>query len=376
MSAPVYAPEASAVFNEWLHRQLQLLGSELEDSIPKCRAVVLGGGYGRGDGGVALDQDGRERPYNDLDLFAVSDLGESADMREANMICHDWSQRIGIEVDLGAPLAPADLRKLPEYLMWIDLYQGHRVLAGQDDIIRKGSPQLANISPAALEGSKLLLNRGAGLLLAALAQKGHDALLDVTIDDDFLFRNVQKAYLAIGDSLLITAKAYRSLSSEKLTMLHALQMPSEISKPDELINRIEDAVRFKLLPRSLPRPLDASAAVSLLAEVAGDWLEVFLAIERRRLATEWRTADEACRDNRLREPDLSSWRAIPSNLLRNLRLGRLGLRYPREILFRLIPTAIFSLAHDATGLPRPDPSLPLSRLHDLNRLFTIWKRYN
>ena len=45
-------------------------------------ALYLGGGYGRGEGGVLVTQDGHHLPYNDLDFFTFS-KGLSSAKRKA-----------------------------------------------------------------------------------------------------------------------------------------------------------------------------------------------------------------------------------------------------------------------------------------------------
>ena len=52
-------------------------------SIPRLAGVVLGGGYGRGEGGVCTDPSGGEHPYNDLDFYVVTEEGATNDERAA-----------------------------------------------------------------------------------------------------------------------------------------------------------------------------------------------------------------------------------------------------------------------------------------------------
>ena len=46
-------------------------------AVPRLQGVVLGGGYGRGEGGVFDLPDGSQRLSNDLDFFAVTAKGAS-----------------------------------------------------------------------------------------------------------------------------------------------------------------------------------------------------------------------------------------------------------------------------------------------------------
>ena len=56
----------------------------------------------------------------------------------------------------------------------------------------------------AIEGARLLLNRGAGLLWAMRVVQGHESPPDV----DFVRRNYWKCALALGDALLIAHQRY------------------------------------------------------------------------------------------------------------------------------------------------------------------------
>src|ERR1700737_1678620 len=66
-----YARQGSAEFNVRMHEWLTALSSEVRGVLGEnLIALVLGGGYGRGEGGV-LRVSGEERPYNDLDFTLI-----------------------------------------------------------------------------------------------------------------------------------------------------------------------------------------------------------------------------------------------------------------------------------------------------------------
>ena len=68
---PVYSRDGSAEFNERLNETLLRIGDEVEQALGNnLVTLVLGGGYGRGEGGLVV-KDGKEMPYNDLDLTLV-----------------------------------------------------------------------------------------------------------------------------------------------------------------------------------------------------------------------------------------------------------------------------------------------------------------
>ena len=94
------SPELEAV----LDNARREIGAEIDARrLPKLTAVVLGGGYGRGEGGVCRTAQG-DRLYNDLDLFVFSDGASRNDCRrisrELTEIAERWTPRLGVAVDI------------------------------------------------------------------------------------------------------------------------------------------------------------------------------------------------------------------------------------------------------------------------------------
>ncbi len=166
-------------------------------------AVLLGGGYGRGEGGVFHDASGRESLYNDLDLFVFARDGVGRDRRDAcaeklRAIGEAYSREAGIEVEFGPITTPAERRRLRDTLMYQELARGFQPVWGE-------CPPLPVDPFAAVplsEGARLLLNRGAGLLLA------RRELAKAEPDTDFVARNANKAVLAAGDAYLLARGSY------------------------------------------------------------------------------------------------------------------------------------------------------------------------
>ena len=68
----------------FLDVSLKGLAAEFEARRPpKLAQVVLGGGYGRGEGGVLHTPQG-DKPYNDLDIFVFSDGAGRRERRDTN----------------------------------------------------------------------------------------------------------------------------------------------------------------------------------------------------------------------------------------------------------------------------------------------------
>ncbi len=165
--------------------------------------LVLGGGYGRGEGGVA-EGGGL---YNDLDFFVLLDAPEPehpALARRLAPVAAEFGARLGVDVDFTLRTA-ARLRLDGRRLMVQELLRGHVPLApdGFDLAAWCGAPLRGADEVPAGEAARLLMNRGMGLELARrrMAELGGRA-------DGFVLRNLNKAALGAGDARLVAEGRY------------------------------------------------------------------------------------------------------------------------------------------------------------------------
>jgi len=153
------------------------IGAEIEAlRVPRLSGVVLGGGYGRGEGGAV--ENVKWRLSNDLDFFAVTEDGapeaETVGAISAALepVSKKWTAKLGVDVDFVAR-TPWRLKHDEERIMVQELVRGHFDVAG-----RKGEALFAHIErrPAKAipwsEAARLLMNRGFGLLLARVKLTG------------------------------------------------------------------------------------------------------------------------------------------------------------------------------------------------------------
>ena len=176
------------------------IGREIEAlRIPRLAGVVLGGGYGRGEGGSSGGG-----LSNDLDFFAVTERGAPeaetlASIGEAiRPVSEKWTAKLGVDVDF-AVKTPWRLKHDEERIMVQELVRGYLDVAGE-----KGETLFAEIDrrPAEalpwMEAARLLMNRGMGLLFAMSGGEGRD----------FVNRNINKCILGAGDARLVSRRAY------------------------------------------------------------------------------------------------------------------------------------------------------------------------
>ena len=86
-------------------------------------AMVLIGGYGRGEGGYVLDLNDVAAPYNDYDYFLIF---QGVSRRHAQELCDavpDLTDLVGVEVDF-APLRREELPRLRPSLMLAEMAWG------------------------------------------------------------------------------------------------------------------------------------------------------------------------------------------------------------------------------------------------------------
>src|SRR5713101_315101 len=104
-----YAGNASADFNARMQTWLTALSEDVRQAAGEnLTALVLGGGYGRGEGGVLLVS-GEERPYNDLDLILIVRRKNSVPWPELESIKRKYESLLGIQIDFSRPLTVDDV---------------------------------------------------------------------------------------------------------------------------------------------------------------------------------------------------------------------------------------------------------------------------
>jgi hypothetical protein len=353
-----YAAHASPRFNDWLEGRLGHLARELAGAVGSdLLAVVLAGGYGRGEGGVQV-QGGVERPYNDLDLFVVLQGARRWPHGTLERLARLRAPEFGVPVDVGRPLTLVEIARWPAWLMWHELLHGHVVLHGAADILTRTASAAAWGPPPAIEATRLLLNRGAGLLWAFRVARG----LERPPDPDFVRRNRYKTEQAQGDALLIAAGRHRTALAGRAPDLAALCAERADVARLVVTSAYGEALTFKLRPDAVPRGEPAREA---LADTAQRWLRVFLLVESERTGLVFPDAATYAAWAPPREAAPTGVDLV-ANLARGALLGRPSWRHPREALYRELPLLLAEAA-------RPSPSVAWAPRGE--RFLRSWRRF-
>ena len=204
--------------DSFVEESCNAIGREIEAlSIPHLAGVVLGGGYGRGEGGVKSKDDGALALSNDLDFFAVTEKGADegavlpAIAAALEPVSAKWTERLGVDVDF-AVKTPWRLKHDERRIMVQELVRGYFYVAGA-----KGEDLFAEIGRFApeeipwMEAARLLMNRGMGILMARERHEPESA--------GFTARNINKCILGAGDARLVCRRAYAWKAMERAEKL-------------------------------------------------------------------------------------------------------------------------------------------------------------
>ena len=351
----IYAFHGTPAFNEWLGGILQEFTRDTEALLgDKLVALILGGGYGRGEGGIEVI-DGKECPYNDLDFTLVVKNASDVPARALLDLTAVYAKRLKIHVDFSRPLTVEAIQNWPAWLMWHDLLNGHIVMSGPQDILTANAPERVKAHPPPIESLRLHLNRGAGLLWALRVARGAEP----EPDRGFVVRNYYKTMLAIGDAVLLSRGRFATPYRGRDALFDALAADDSKVRNLNLQERYREALKFKFSPHEFT---DADIGEAELLEEAQIWFDVLLDTETERTGKTWANPQAYANDTMVREPEMNALRETPKNILRNLRCKKIAVRHPRENLYREITKLLLTRSDD--WAKRSEAAMK------------IWERYN
>ncbi|MFY9926286.1 MAG: hypothetical protein WAK51_17545 [Opitutaceae bacterium] len=323
-----------------LERTCARIVSGIRGLVPrhKLEAVMLGGGYGRGEGGVLRDVRG-DRPYNDLECYVVlkgnRHVNELRFKRSLDVFGEILTHHADAEVEFRIT-SRAELMSLPVTMFSYDLAAGHRLLWGHEsgDLIAGWDFHRHPECIPQEEATRLLMNRASGLLFARNQLERRPLTPSAA---DFVRRNVAKAQLACGDALLAAFGRYHWSCTERHRRLQELSQGRNSAWIDALLRHHGVGVRFKLNPNS--GAVSRESLAESLGEVTKLTLKCWLWLEARRLGRPFANARDYVDDLRDKCPHSNPL----SNILLNFRADGFRLRlkpspwrHPRQRIFRAL----------------------------------------
>ena len=314
--------------------------SGLRGLIPadKLEAVLLGGGYGRGEGGVLRGPAG-DRPYNDLEFYVAikgnRHVNEFRYHHRLEVLGEILTHLADAEIEFKIS-SLAELAVRPVSMFSYDLIAGHRLLWGHphaSTVIGWDRHGCSESVPSA-EATRLLMNRCSGLWFARIELEREPFTPAAA---DFARRNIAKVQLACGDAVLTACGFYHWSCRERHHRLTRLSPREAWPWLDAVIRHHAVGVAFKLHPTSGGGSRDELFA--LHDEVTALALQCWLCLEARRLGRPFPSARAYAEDPHDQLPGWPRFR----NFLLNLQANRFRFRahpspwwHPRQRIFRAL----------------------------------------
>lgn len=324
--------DGSAELEEKLGALCAQIAEEVRRIVPAGRleGLLLGGGYGRGEGGV-LRLSKVDLPYNDLEFYVLIRGPVFLNDRRYRHALHELGERLSPEAGLEVEFKILSLRRLeqsPVSMFYYDLIVGHRRLIGAEDLLDRCGDHRDAAKIPLHEATRLLMNRCSGLLFSL--ERLRRANFDPD-DADFVGRNLAKAQLAFGDVVLAAHGLYHQSCRERLERLCGLAEDASTPWLDMVRRHHAAGVEFKLHPVRCAETQETLRPRH--AELTSLGRAIWLWLEERRLHVRFATTREYALSPVDKCPETSPWR----NRLVHLKTGgvaaalsREARRYPRH----------------------------------------------
>lgn len=284
-----FTVDGSPELEQHLARTCGRIAAGVRGLIPrrKLETILLGGGYGRGEGGVWRTPAG-DRPYNDLEFYVCirgnRHLNEVRFGRALHVLGEILTPQAGIEVEFKIT-SLHEIASSPVSMFSYDLIVGHVQLIGAASLLSRCAHHGDASRIPLAEATRLLMNRCSGLLFA------RERLLQPEFtagDADFVQRNIAKAQLALGDALLVMDGQYHASARERHRHLERLARVESMPWLRAVAEHHARGVQFKLHPeRSTASQDELDHVHTAVTELART---VFLTLESQRLRTPFESA--------------------------------------------------------------------------------------
>jgi hypothetical protein len=375
--------DGSAALEQRLAELCAQVRSELEAAIAPSRleALLLGGGYGRGEGGV-LKNSGDDLPYNDLEFYLfLTGPPQWNQIRHGKRLHHIAEQltaEAGLEIEFKL-ISFKQLRNSSVSMFHYDLVMGHRWIKGNEELLTRCEHHRMPDQIPLAEALRLLMNRCTGLLFSK--ERLHRENFTDT-EADFTGRNLAKAQLAFGDVFLAVHGQYHWSCRTRRERLRSWNAATDFPRLPDLQEHHRAGVEFKLHPTRGTGPRDHYW--DRFCELTELGLQLWLWLESRRLHVKFSSARHYALHPLNKCPEKSRWRnrlVQVKNFGFSALLRRESERYPREKLLNTLPLLLW----DADALTDPvllghvqgNLGTDAKHLADLTRAYeSIWRRFN
>ena len=207
-------------------------------SDEQTAALILIGGYGRGEGGM-VKENGIYRPHNNLDLLYIYNGAlDKKVIERVDEALQNISKKYNIGIDLSA-ITKKKLLTLEGLVISYDMRYGHKTLLGDSSFIQEyNNFSVYNIDPVDIR--QLLVNRGTLLLINTLLLQKEELS---TRERKLIIKHAIKAIIGYGEALLFFHNQYHWSYAKKQSNM------TKLSTIDEKIKALyTEAIAFRFKP--------------------------------------------------------------------------------------------------------------------------------
>jgi hypothetical protein len=355
---PRFTVDGDAALEDHLAAMCDRIADGIRGLIPArlIDGVLLGGGYGRGEGGVWRTPSG-DRPYNDLEFYVFLRGNRHFNERRYGRALHVLGEILTPQASVDVEFRIASITELaasaPSMFSY-DLVSGHRCLIGNESLLAHCAHHANAEDIPVAEATRLLMNRASGLLFA---QERLARASFAPGDADFTARNIAKAQLGIGDAILTAHAQYHWSARERHRRLERLARADQTDWLRDVRLQHAAGVDFKFHPvRSTATHAELTAQHRSVTRLMRD---AWLWVESRRLGRQFRSIADYIDDRSDKWPEATG----PRNVLVNMKvLGPTAFadrlwRHPRNRVL----TALSMLLWQADAITSPSSRARLQR---------------
>jgi hypothetical protein len=270
---------------ERIHELLERTTKHIVERVGSrgLEAIVLTGGFGRGEGALKRDEGSSGIPFNDLDLLLVGTRPSIAS-GVLRGLKSSLSQLTGVDfIDIGYTRS-SQFRKASPTIFLYDLKNGSKIIWGSPDAL-ENVPSFASSDLPLTEATRLFLNRGIGLLYTLLLFERRETGQTLKKSAAVAW---SKVVLAAGDAILLRRKLYHWSYVERMKRIEEVARLSVVDM--DFLRTYRSAALFKLTANFGVLPTQDPAR--LCSEARSIHEEYFRRIEQSRTwvtITDWTT---------------------------------------------------------------------------------------
>jgi len=197
-----FTVKGSPVIEKKILEMIRIIAESMTSAIKKekYKALVLLGGYGRGEGGVLIEN-GKEKPHNNFDFILITENLNEHDQYQLKTKIDELMISIEEKIDLVIDfniISRSKLTNSPCRMIWYDMRFGHKTILGDKNFV----PSLKSFSKKRIpnwEARNLIVNRGTLMIINELI------LEKEPITENYkklVIKHAIKAIIAYGDALL------------------------------------------------------------------------------------------------------------------------------------------------------------------------------